>query len=53
MNQVTSSATLCVYATGDRSLTPAKRCWAVSDVEIGGLKPGLQPLGSVHLVQVV
>jgi hypothetical protein len=36
MHPVTASATLGVYATGDRSLAPATTSWPASDVEIGG-----------------
>jgi len=44
MQPVTASATLGVYATGDRSLAPATLSWPDSDVEIGGLGPTFQEI---------
>ena len=49
MHLGTTSATLRVYATGDRSLAPATTSWPVSDVEIGGLGPAYNHLGACTL----
>ena len=49
MHLGTTSATLGVCATGDRSLALASKSWPASDVEIGGLGPAYNHWGACTL----